>query len=303
VNVAYKSQSMTAGRVGTFLHVYIPTPGIVQALHLYWNTSSTSLTPPYLSTIAFTPGAVVDRAALEVDLFQGIDGAISWDVCKEIAAAELGMVGFDEAGIFYFKNRANLNGTVTPVATWSTDLVDNLAGSVSVDSIRTRVTSSVSRRWLTNAGRGANTEITTAVPSFIADEVLTVPDGISVFTFYTNAPFLPDSPIVGSITAMGAAWEVDSGIVLCSSPSGSGRFTTPNGTNLASTIWPEGPGVWKLSIRNNTGALKYLVWPTEWADSASIMAPFGLIAGAPAFWINGRALSPDTRFPEVPVNV
>lgn len=303
VTVAFGSKAGLTGNVGTLISVDIPDPGKVQALHVYRNTSGTALAGPTLSTIAFTAGATVDRAALEVDLFGGVAGGIAWDLCKEIASAELGMVGFDEAGIFYFKNRANLNGVTAPVAVWDTDLVDNLAGAVSVDSIRTRVTSSVSRRWLTNAGRGANTEITTAVPSFIAAEVLTVPIGTTVFSFYSDTPFLPDSATVGNITAMGAAWEVDSGLVLCTSPTGSGRYATPTATQLTATIWPEGPGVWKLSIRNSTGAVMFMVWPTEWSDSASSTAPFGLVAGAPAFWINGRAIDPNASFPDVPVNV
>ncbi|MEB0286155.1 hypothetical protein QN355_06280 [Cryobacterium sp. 10S3] len=269
-------------------------PGKVQALHVYF-ASYAALTPPTISTINFTATARVDRARLEVDTLPPIDGRIAWELCKEIASAELGMVGFSEVGQFYFSNRDTLNGSTTPVATWGTDLLDNIAGSVSVESIRTRVTSSVKRSRLTRSGRGAR-----AVPSFLAQDVLTIPSGVSSHMLYPAKAFTPESASVSFISLMGGAWESDVGVVLCTSASGATRYT---GSAVSATIHPVGPSAWELTVRNNSGQVLYTAWPSEWASPTEASPPFGLAAGAPAIWVLGRVLADDAETQTVPVNV
>ncbi|MDY7528448.1 MULTISPECIES: hypothetical protein [unclassified Cryobacterium] len=269
-------------------------PGKVQALHVYFGIY-TAFSPPTVSVVNFTAAASVDRALLEVETLPRIDGRIAWELCKEIASAELGMVGFSELGQFYFKNRDTLNGSTTPVATWGTDLLDNIAGSVSVESIRTRVTSSVQLSRLTLSGRGA-----TAVPSYLAQDVLTIPTGISSHMLYPAKPFAAESATVSFITLMGGAWESDIGIALSTSASGATRYT---GSAVSATIHPVGPNAWQLIVRNSSTQVLYTAWPAEWSSPTESNPPFGLAAGAPAIWVNGRVLADETATPEVLVNV
>jgi hypothetical protein len=231
----------------------------------------------------FKPEADVDRALLDLDVVPTVEGRVGWELCKEIASAELGMVGFNESGRFYFKNRDTLNGQKVPVATWDTDLVDDLAGSAVVDSVRTRVTGTCVPRWFVGSGRGAETPESTAEPVAMAE---TVPEVGANTTFLLTAsePWMADSGKFTVITSPGQAWDVDLGIVFCQDPGGVTRLTT----NLIDAyLIPLSATTALVQIRSTYAYMAYAAWPAAWVTGDT---PFGFQAGSPAVWVNGRAV-------------
>jgi hypothetical protein len=236
-------------------------------------------------TGTFTPQADVDRALLDVDCVPVVDGRVAWEVCKEVAAAEFGMVGFDEDGRFVFRNRASLNGSTVPVATWGTDLVDDLAGSAAVDSVRTRITGSCRPRWFVDAGRGAETEASTAEPVAVADAAPALGWGVTTLLLTSADPWVSETGHVRRIAALGEAWDVEAGIVFCDDAGGNARSTR---AGLSARLVQLSPYAAAVLIRNETGFLQYPVWPAEWVLDEG--TPFGFSAGDPAIWVNGRAV-------------
>lgn len=269
--------------------------GRIQQVSLHsWTVSTPRTSPTFEPT--FKPQADVDRALLEVDYLPAIDGRNAWELCKEIAAAELGMVGFDETGRFYFKNRDTLNAPVVPVATWGTDLVDNVRGSATADSVRTRVTALVEPKVFISSGRGASTELSTAVPVAMADDVLTLPIGYSTHIISASEPWCAVSAFVEPITAIGRAWDVDNGMAICSDALGGSLYTAGG---IDATLSMLSPTSASLKVRNTSGATRYAVWPAAWTGPTYKDPPFGLDKGSPAVWVNGRGLTGDYKIVSV----
>jgi hypothetical protein len=194
------------------------------------------------------------------------------------------MVGFSESGRFYFKNRDTLNGQTAPVATWGTDLVDDLAGSAAVDSVRTRVTATCAPKWFVGSGRGAETPESTAEPVAMLDTVPALVYGLNTFILSASEPWMADSRRLTAITSPGQAWDVDCGVVFCAGADGGGRLAT---TNLAGYLMPLSATTALAQIWSDYGDSVYPVWPAEWETED---APFGMKAGSPALWVNGRAI-------------
>lgn len=273
-------------------HLEVNSLGRIQQLSMHASGGGRTWTQTPTYDPSFTPQADIDTALLEVDYLPPIDGRDAWELCKDIATAELGMVGFDEGGRFFFKNRDTINAPVTPVATWDTDLVDNITGSAAADSVRTRVSASVEPKVFIDSGRGAETELSTAVPVALADDVFTLPTGTSTFIISASAPWYPVSARVEVITALGRAWDVDNGMVVCTTESGSTLHTSGQ---IDASIIPLSPTSAKLVVTNYTGSTKYVVWPTAWTPPTYDPTPFDLDGGGPAMWVNGRGLTGDYK--------
>lgn len=272
----------------TFRPRLVIVAGGVQAAHGWSGTNTTELS----DVLTAAAEADVDTATLEVDLLPAVDGRIAWDLLKEVAAAELGMVGFDETGRFYFKSRATIRANVTPVATWGTDLVDNLAGSASIETVRDRAVCSSTRSWLIDSGTGASTAATTAVASYLHDEPITVPTGTSDVYIDLPAPVTIGTMIVNTtITTPGGPYSAEVWMVLCSTADGTGaRYT---GTAVTATIHMIAPTRLRLRIVNGSGGTLYATWPSTWSAAAPTNAnsAYGLETGQAGFGINGRSLT------------
>lgn len=239
-------------------------------------------------------GSRVEASTLDVDMMPGVDGRPAWDLAKEVAAAELALLGFNEWGRGEFRSRATVNDNRDPVAEWDTDLIDGLSGAVSTDSIRNRVTAIVKRSWFLGSGRGAETPASTAVPAYLHGAVLTLPSGTSEHLLSGTLPFAPVSSRVTIITAMGEAWDVDNGMAVCGTNTGGSLYT---GTAVTATLHPVSSTSWKLVVANGSGSTKYAVWPSSWTGST----PFKLEPGQGAVWINGLAVVADVSTSETTV--
>ncbi|MEB0303812.1 hypothetical protein QN345_00465 [Cryobacterium sp. 10I1] len=267
--------------------------GRIQGLNYCYGTT---LTPPDTSIMSFTPEADVSLGAFDLTAIPNVDGQNSWTVLKDIAAAELGMVGFSESGRFFFKNRAELAASTTPVATWGLDLLAELSTSASVDSILTRATATVKRTAGVYSGYGNSDPLTTAIPSALADQVFTIPLSGSSVLLTGSAPFLPTTTVVSMITAASGAWNTPVGMAVCYDAAGSSLYTGPD---VRAWITPVSQTVWRINFWNNSGAVLYTAWPAAWTGSGGV--PFDRNAGSPAFWVNGYSFPPGL-IADAPVN-
>lgn len=256
--------------------------GGIQDVKAYW--ASYDLPVPPTTVTSFTSEADLSLGALDLDGVPNVDGKKSWDVLRAIAEAELGMVGFSESGRFFFRSRADIAEDSEPVATWGVDLVDDIRTSVSMDTVFTRATVEAVRRTGQDAGRGAETPLSTAVPSVVAKEVIEIPSGASTYRIVTPDPVLAVKQKVGFIASSGTAYEVPVGAVVCTTDSGTTRYT---GSGVSAWIAPVGVTGWEINFLNTSGSSKWLVWPTAWAS----VAPFGFDGGSAAFWILGYRYS------------
>lgn len=258
--------------------------GRIQSLSLLmWTTFDT---PPPLSTTPFVPQADVDVAILDVDVLPVVTGRVAWELLKEVASAELGMVGHDEAGRFYFRSRDTINASTTPVVEWDTDLVDNLSGSASVDSVRTRITAPYTPLALLGSNRGGETEETTAIPVAVSDRVLTFPNGFSDHVISANKTWQPDSSAVTVVTSPGQVWDVDNALAVSTDSSGTTRYT---GSGIIARLLPLSATSWILRVNNSSGSAKYAAWPAEW--NTDTYGAAGRTAGDPSFFVNGHGLT------------
>lgn len=235
--------------------------------------------------------ALIDTAALEVEMLPAIDGRDSWELAQEVASAELGSFGFDETGRARFRNRASLNGSTAPVRTLGSDLVDDVSGSVSIDSIRTRVTAPLKREWLLLSGLGASTAASTAVPALTVGRVLTIPPGRSEHLLETSGRVQLEQSrvaILHSTNSPGGVWDVPHGMTLCSATNGSGHITATQASSVTATMHPVDAGTIKLVVTNQMATTWYAVWPT---GSTWDIGAYGYKAGDPAVWVLGRLVT------------
>jgi len=243
------------------------------------------LTAPAAAVNTFTPEADLDAGMLYLEVVPNVDGRSSWEVLKEIAQAELGMVGFNERGRFFFRNQTTLASSTTPVADWPFDYAGDVGGSVAVDGIRSKATLTVKRPALVEAGRGAETEATTAVPSYLSNTATIIPPGKSTALLTGDKPWLPTQQRVDLITLPGGAWESRLGMVLCTDPNGDTRYT---GSAIAAWVTPINQTTWQINFENNSGSTLFAVWPKAWSsESGYETTPFDLDKGSPAIWANG----------------
>jgi hypothetical protein len=195
----------------------------------------------------FVPGAVLEPSLLELTVTPQITtGTSLWDVIKQVAEAEAGIVGFDEAGIALYRNRRT-----APDAPGRTITADrSLSGFRTVeriDSIRNRIRVPVSGYALQSAGF-----------------VWSAADTISVGSRATRTVIVEFAdPVVGLSTTvvvvpLGGNTSSRSGYRAARRPDGTGGTVT----NLVFTVTPLGTSAARVAIRNPNGYPVYLVSPT-----------------------------------------
>ncbi|CAH0246827.1 hypothetical protein [Microbacterium sp. Bi128] len=242
---------------------------------------------PASNISAFEPAADVSRGALDLLTVPEIDGDNSWDTLKQIAQAELGMVGFDELGRFFFRTRADLGARVNPVTTWGVDLVDDIRASASVDAILTRITARVkSAPGIEQTLGGGPLE---PVPALVADRIIEIPTGTSSVVLSTSTPFTPGRQVLPSVTTPASA-EQTSGFVLCSDRAGTSPYT---GTSARAWITPLSQTSVKVTFFSSISSTLYAVVPTN--DQWSEPRVDGLVSGGPGLWIYGTRFSDEAR--------
>jgi len=284
---------LTAIGDGTTASLQLTSPGVIQAAMLLAG-SGTTLTAP--STASFTSGADVSTSALELDYVPPIDGRLAWEVIKEIATAEFGSAGFNEAGRFAYRNRAELNAAASPVLTLDATVVDDLRGRSAVDSIRTRVETKYVPKVLLDDGIGNLVDVTR--PLWASDKWTLVP-GWNSFLVSASNPWIPRSGTVNAITNAGQATMVDVGITVCSGSDGSGTvYEYANGIRAQIVMISPTTGV--LWIYNHLAVNAYCVWPLAWDSTtpyAELIEALGATPGGPGAFV--RALLLDGDYPTI----
>lgn len=277
------------------VRVYLANPCWVQALQVL--KSDSPISADWAGDAAFTPQADISISALDLDYLPAVSSVVAWTLIKTIASAEFAMAGFDEAGRFHYRTRAEVNAKTVPAMDFSGDVLPDVQGSAVVDSVRTVLEMSVRPRALIESGFGWESEATTSSAAAVADSVWTVPQGWSSHEIHASNPWHGSLEDVVGITQANMAWMQPSGMVLCQNPDGTGSiYAAANGSDVTihAFLVMTGPTSGLIWIYNNSGGTRYAVWPSTWTEAASGgKLPYGLTPGGPAVWILGRALTGD----------
>ena len=239
---------------------------------------------PSWSSLGLGTPPRVDQALLDVDYVPIIDKRGAWDLLKELATAELGSVGFDEDGHFAFKNRDSINGSTAPVATWSADLRDTLAGSVSIDSVRSRVTAPIKQSAFVGEGLTMYGVEDQAEWSAKAEEILVCPPGKSTHSIRGPKPFYLRSNTIELANGLGglqANPSLRQGVMQATVNSSG---TTFDNSNTSARVSMVGPLEAVLTVRNTSTFNTYVRLHPD-ADDGAGTAPAGVaLAGRALLW-------------------
>lgn len=227
----------------------------------------------------FTPQATLEASLLELVTMPTVSGD-GWSILKDIASAEEAIVGFDEAGQFFYRNRKTFQSvagwtTDTPAITSTTNLKD-LSATESIDSIQTRVSLDVQPYAL------GDFEI-----FWQLDETIFLEHGQSR-TFVIP---LDDGPVFGvqkPVRNFGPA-EVStttggSGYSSSRNPAG----TAGSGVDLPFTLNVYADRV-ELTVTNVGRSRTYLTWPNGSGVGASLQ-------GKPALFLSGQQAKSGEKF-------
>ncbi len=246
----------------------------------------------------FAAQADVDQSVLNMDYVPIVAGRVSWDVLKEVAAAEGGAVGFNEAGRPFFRSAATLNATTTPVATIGTDIAKNLVGGTALAAVVSTVTAKV--RPMTYRAAGLDRSGVWQAPCVLG-QVLAFPPGTTSQIITAPRPVIIESHAVylwtgGGMPASFVGYHM---ITLCTVADGSsGQITMSSPSIPTVSILQLSATTLLLTVVNLTGVNVYTVIPTGWAGAL----PWALQGGAPSLILSGWATPIDAEIPTVPVS-
>lgn len=286
-NSASYSYAIGAFTTVTETKVTIITPCYVQAFQLLASTAAISA--DWAGDAAFTPEADVSTSALDLDYLPAVNQVVAWTLIKQLAAAEFGMAGFDESGRFAYRTRAEVNSSTDPVLDLSGEVLDDVRGTASVDSVRSRLETQVRYRALIESGAGHETEAGTAVPVAKADAVWSLPPGWSSHAISASNPWHPVESEIYAIYSPGQAWDIPNGIVICDDEVGTSRVEA----GFCGYVVPTGPTSAVMWIHNAAASTRFAVWPKDWTQATYGDLPFGFAPEGPAAWVNGRGLTAD----------
>lgn len=127
--------------------IYAQYMSAVVSSAIDWSNLSIWYSPTAPSTWTgeiHTSQASLDAGRNELTHIPDVTNVDSWNLIQEVAGAELGLVGFDEYGVFYFRERADLVAVPNaPVITADRGLLA-CAASTDIDGLRNIVAAKVS---------------------------------------------------------------------------------------------------------------------------------------------------------------
>lgn len=139
VNAASGTSALWSAGDGTNLTTVVTSGSPSQAVQIHGFAPGVAWDTP-TAAWGFTPQADVEQSAVNLQYVPLVQDRISWEVLKEVAAVDMGAVGFDESGKFYFRSSLTLNAPTQRGAVASrTNLCQNpralaaLAGFGSMD--------------------------------------------------------------------------------------------------------------------------------------------------------------------------
>ncbi len=274
---------------------YIPS----QAVQIHGYPPAVPFDAP-TAAVGFAPQADVDQSVTDLQYVPIVEDRISWEVLKEVAAAEAGTVGFDESGRFHFRSSKTLNAASPSVATISTDVVANLVGGTALTSVVSSVSAKVRPHGyifgsLDSAGIWQTPCALTSVPMF--------QPGTTQLLFTAPRPvIIPEGPVTIYPEATSAPQyllDYAHTIVLCTASDGtSGQLTSAGGALPAGSIAQISPTTLILTVTNPLAVPVYAIIPTAWD---TMTHPWPLKGGAPSLLLSGWSTPADPDIPTIPI--
>lgn len=262
------------------LYPHVTTFGSIpiQDLHIS-NRTGLALGATRYNPGTWTPEADIDPGLNEFTGMPLRRGSKSWDLLKEVVAAELGVIGFSEAGRPFFKNRDTLrrqNLTVEKTLD-SSKVLTELGLSEQAAAVRNVVTATVSARMMTGPS-DSGTAWRTVYSLQNPNEMLIGP-GITTIDVTLDSEGALADPYVAPTLYTTAAWDA-----LTQTEQTHGfAATTMGGVQISSgislTIVPLSPLVAPDRVRllfNNTSGSSFVKLQTT--------------SGQAAFKIRGREM-------------
>lgn len=228
-----------------------------------WTSGEVSPTP----VTGFTPTAVLDPSLNYLTTLADVTGQDDWQVWQDLAEAEMGIAGFDETGLFVFRNRTSIQSAAS---------VRTIDAAVSLQSLSLESAQAALRNHI----QVPVSKVQIGAPTWVwsASDTLAVPANGVLTQIITT-----DHPVTGLATT-------DSGRMAASQTANGNTYwracTTADGTGaeitagIAITCAQIAPTVLKLTVKSTHSATAYLVTPTASGyPSASVGQPCLVIGG------------------------
>lgn len=271
---------------GSFPNSYIwPFPAILALapfpMHDVQICNSTGLAP---GSTLYDPNTWVPQVSLDpglnnvsgLPLRRGVD---SWNLLKEVVEAEFGVVGFDEDGVFFFKNRDTVRRQNLGVEKVLTEdkLITDIGLSERTGSVRNTIAAKISPRlvtpWVNSSGSNGQWDV---VYKLADANAIVVPPGSSAYTVQLDTPAIVREFRTVDTNQMPAAdWPPE---VILSTPQYSAvrqhDLVEQTGVVLSIVTLPPNYGYDRISLQVFNPGLYPIV--------------FASTNGDPALWVVGR---------------
>jgi hypothetical protein len=225
-------------------------------------SNETSPVPNY----PFTPTAVLDASLNALQAIPAYSGD-PWDVIQQVADAELGVAGFDEAGIFRFHNRDTLRaGSVVRTLTSATSLM-SIGSTLSASELIDRVQVTTQPWTFSNSGLAYHLDKAQKITRK-STQTFTIDLGdVLVGQIGTLEPsVLADGHTPSDGFSYYRASTTKAGTVEASLPVGAVKLQQTDSSHV------------QVTVRNPYSYDVWLVSPASYLD---------IPAGTPALWIGG----------------
>ncbi len=108
VNATSGTSALWSAGDGTNLTAVVTSSSPSQAVQIHGFGPGVALDTP-TAAWGFVPQADIEQSAVDLQYVPIVQDRISWEVLKEVAAVDMGAVGFDESGRFFFRSSLTLN--------------------------------------------------------------------------------------------------------------------------------------------------------------------------------------------------
>jgi hypothetical protein len=282
------SGSYPASEIWAFPSIMVLAPFPMHDLQI---CNSTGLAPgsTLYDPTTWVPQVDLDPGLNEISGLPIRRGVDSWELLKEVSGAEFGVVGFDESGRFFFKNRDTVrrqNLVVEKTLTQDKQLSD-ITLSERTGSVRNVVTAKIVPRlvtpWVNAAGDNGVWDF---IFKLVDANGIVCGPGASGHVIQLDFPAVcREFRTVDSVQVSASSWPPAAGVVPDSTPRFAAvrqhDFVEQTGIILSIVTLPENYGYDRLSLQVfNPG-----VYPIIFANTD----------GDPALWIVGRKYGPGTE--------
>jgi hypothetical protein len=237
-----------------------------------------------VGNFGFVPKAILEPSLNALQIVPSVEaGTDPWNIIQQIADAELGVAGFDEAGLFHFYNRNTIRARPVSLTLTATTDLKSLQMTSDASAVVNHVT--VPYTAWSFGKRGliyTLADIWSVAPR--STKVFPISIDGTVGSIDVTASVLPD----GHTVSDGASWYRASTTAAGNAPHPG--ITVTIGTNSSGPI---------VTITNPSTQWAYLVDPATYTDTNLVSA------GQPSLWIGGIAatasdeVTVDYQYPDI----